>query len=141
MNTLYYAPGACSIGIHILLEEIGQPFDAKQLDLKNGAQFKPDFAGINPKSKVPTLVRDDGSVLTEYPAIAFWLAATALISLVIGLVYRYAPRPSHLRRSTSILLARGYGPSRGSKPDAAKEVRRSMLNPCLLYTSPSPRDS
>ena len=76
MNTLYYAPGACSIGIHILLEEIGQPFEAKQLDLKNGAQFKPDFAGINPKSKVPTLVRDDGSVLTEYPAIAFWLAAT-----------------------------------------------------------------
>jgi glutathione S-transferase len=25
---------------------------------------------------VPTLVRDDGSVLTEYPAIAFWLART-----------------------------------------------------------------
>ena len=31
---------------------------------------------VNPKSKVPTLVRDDGSVLTEFPAIAYWLAKT-----------------------------------------------------------------
>ena len=29
---------------------------------------------INPKSKVPTLQKDDGSVLTEFPAIATWLA-------------------------------------------------------------------
>ena len=29
---------------------------------------------VNPKGKVPTLVRDDGSVLTEFPAIAYWLA-------------------------------------------------------------------
>ncbi len=31
---------------------------------------------MNPKSKVPTLTRDDGSILTEYPAIAYWLAKT-----------------------------------------------------------------
>ena len=24
---LYYMPGACSIGIHVLLEEIGKPYD------------------------------------------------------------------------------------------------------------------
>jgi glutathione S-transferase len=29
---------------------------------------------LNPKSKVPTLQKDDGSVLTEFPAIATWLA-------------------------------------------------------------------
>lgn len=73
---LYYAPGACSIGIHVLLEEIGKPYEAVPVNLREGAQFKPDFTGINPKSKVPTLVRDDGTVQTEYPAIAFWLAAT-----------------------------------------------------------------
>lgn len=73
---LYYAPGACSIGIHVLLEEIGKPYEAVAVNLREGAQFKPDFTGVNPKSKVPTLVRDDGSVQTEYPAIAFWLAAT-----------------------------------------------------------------
>lgn len=73
---LYYAPGACSIGIHVLLEEIGKPYDAAQVNLREGAQFKPEFTSVNPKSKVPTLVRDDGSVLTEYPAIAYWLAKT-----------------------------------------------------------------
>jgi glutathione S-transferase len=31
---------------------------------------------VNPKSKIPTLARDDGSVLTEFPAIAYWLART-----------------------------------------------------------------
>jgi glutathione S-transferase len=73
---LFYAPGACSIGIHVLLEEIGKPYEAVAVNLREGAQFKPEFTGVNPKSKVPTLMRDDGSVQTEYPAIAFWLAAT-----------------------------------------------------------------
>src|SRR5271165_2093225 len=73
---LYYAPGACSLGIHVLLEEIGKPYDTKPVNLREGEQFKPDFTAINPKSKVPTLERDDGSILTEFPAIAYWLAST-----------------------------------------------------------------
>ncbi|HZH45475.1 MAG TPA: glutathione S-transferase N-terminal domain-containing protein, partial [Roseococcus sp.] len=73
---LYYSPGACSVGIHVLLEEIGKPYEAALTSTREGAQFRPEFVAINPKSKVPTLVRDDGSVLTEYPAIAFWLART-----------------------------------------------------------------
>ena len=73
---LYYSPGACSIGIHVLLEEIGKPYGLHKVSLKDGEQFKPEFLGINPKAKVPTLVRDDGTVLTEYPAIATWLALT-----------------------------------------------------------------
>lgn len=73
---LYYAPGACSIGIHVLLEEIGKPYEAERVNLQQGEQYKPPFATVNPKSKVPTLVKDDGSVLTEFPAIAYWLART-----------------------------------------------------------------
>ena len=73
---LMYSPGACSVGIHVLLEEIGKPYEAQLVNLREGAQFKPDYTSVNPKSKVPALVRDDGSVLTEYPAIAFWLART-----------------------------------------------------------------
>src|SRR4051812_38523007 len=73
---LFYAPGACSVGIHVLLEEIGKPYEAELVNLREGAQFKPEFTAVNPKSKVPTLRRDDGSVLTEYPAIAIWLAST-----------------------------------------------------------------
>jgi len=70
---LYYAPGACSIGIHALLEEIGKPYQLEQVDLRGGAQFKPPFNNTNPKAKVPTLERDDGSILTEFPVIARWL--------------------------------------------------------------------
>jgi len=75
MNKLYYAPGACSIGIHVLLEEIGKPYDAEAVDLRSPPPERA-FTAINPKSKVPTLKRDDGSVLTEFPAIAYWLAVT-----------------------------------------------------------------
>ncbi len=71
---LYHTPGACSLGIHILLEEIGKPYELELVKLAEGEQYKPEYTAINPKSKVPTLVRDDGSALTEFPAIACYLA-------------------------------------------------------------------
>ena len=71
---LYYAPGVCSIGIHVLLEEIGKPYDLQAVNLREGAQYKPEFTQVSPKSKVPALERDDGSVLTEFPVIATYLA-------------------------------------------------------------------
>ncbi|HEY8613192.1 MAG TPA: glutathione S-transferase N-terminal domain-containing protein [Roseomonas sp.] len=73
---LYYAPGACSIGIHILLEEIGKPYDLSLVALKEGGQNKPEYLAVNPKAKVPALDLGDGSpALTEFPAIATYLAA------------------------------------------------------------------
>ena len=73
---LYFAAGTCALGIHILLEEIGKPYELAPVDFRNRAQYQADFMGVNPKSKVPVLLRDDGSILTEYPAIATWLALT-----------------------------------------------------------------
>ncbi|MDP1963268.1 MAG: glutathione S-transferase N-terminal domain-containing protein, partial [Reyranella sp.] len=67
-------PGACSLGIHVILEEIGKPYDVHKIDGAKQEQYGPDFVKLNPKSKVPTLQKDDGSVLTEFPAIATWLA-------------------------------------------------------------------
>jgi glutathione S-transferase len=74
---LYFAPGACSIGIHYLLETIGRPYEVQKLDTKAGENRQPWFLDINPKTKVPTLIRDDGSVLTEFPVIAHYIAASA----------------------------------------------------------------
>ncbi len=71
---LLYSPGACSLGIHVILEEIGKPFVGERFSTRDGGTYKPEFVAMNPKSKVPTLVRDDGSVLTEFQTIAFWLA-------------------------------------------------------------------
>lgn len=70
----YMTPGSCSTGIHILLEEIGLVFEAYPVNLLAGDQFKADYLAINPKATIPTLVRDDGSALTEFQAIAWWLA-------------------------------------------------------------------
>lgn len=70
----YMTPGSCSTGIHILLEECGLVFEAYVVNLLAGDQNKPEYLALNPKGTIPTLVLDDGSVLTEFSAIAWWLA-------------------------------------------------------------------
>ena len=72
----YYANGTCALGIHALLEELGTPYEAKRLDFASTEQSSPAYLALNPKGKVPALQRDDDTVLTEFPAIATWLAAT-----------------------------------------------------------------
>jgi glutathione S-transferase len=67
-------PGSCSTGIHILLEELDAVFEAYIVNLPAGDQYKPEYVAMNPKSTIPTLVRDDGKPLTEFQAIAYWLA-------------------------------------------------------------------
>ena len=120
---LFYAPGACSIGIHVLLEEIGKPYEAVPVNLRDGAQFKPEFTSVNPKSKVPTLVKDDGGVLTEYPAIALWLASSfpeaKLLpgdadKLAKALEYTdYAVATLHMQGFSRIFRPANFSPSEG----------------------------
>ncbi|VFU16529.1 glutathione S-transferase family protein [Methylocella tundrae] len=70
----YMTPGSCSTGIHILLEETGLAFEAYIVNLVKGDHLKPEYLAINPSGTIPTLVRDDGVVLTDSVAIATWLA-------------------------------------------------------------------
>ncbi|RQP25825.1 glutathione transferase GstA [Piscinibacter terrae] len=72
---LYYSPGACSLSPHIALHEAGLPFEhvltsTKSHKLADGT----DYYGINPKGYVPLLEFDDGTRLTEGPAIVQWIA-------------------------------------------------------------------
>ncbi|AMK78705.1 MULTISPECIES: glutathione S-transferase family protein [Methylomonas] len=71
---LYLTPGSCTTGIHILLEELDLVFEAHLINLMAGDQHQNDYLAINPKASIPTLVRSDGTVLTEFQAIAYWLA-------------------------------------------------------------------
>jgi glutathione S-transferase len=73
---LFFFPGSCALAVHILLEETGKPYDLQAVDLLKGEQYAPSYTAINPKSKVPALQRDDGSILTELPAISWYLART-----------------------------------------------------------------
>jgi len=71
---LYHSPGACSLGIQVILEEVGKPFEVVRVSTRDGSNRKPEYLAVNPKAKVPALGRDDGTVLTEFPVIAWWLA-------------------------------------------------------------------
>jgi glutathione S-transferase len=72
---LYFSPGACSLSPHIVLLETGLPFTIERVDLgKKLTASGDDFRAINPKGYVPALALDDGSVLTEGPAIVQYLA-------------------------------------------------------------------
>ena len=70
---LFYAPGACSLAPHIVLEETGTPYEPVRLALATGEQRTPEYLKINPKGRVPALVEGDWA-LTENPAILRYLA-------------------------------------------------------------------
>jgi glutathione S-transferase len=69
MPTLYYAPGACSLAPHIVLEWIGTPYEA--VKVKHGSD---ELLAVNPAGAVPTLREDDGWLLTQAGAILDYLA-------------------------------------------------------------------
>jgi glutathione S-transferase len=73
MLTLYFAPGASSMAVHIALHEIGARFDARSISFAKGENRAPEFLSLNPEGKVPTLLID-GRPLTEVAAILFYLA-------------------------------------------------------------------
>lgn len=73
MYTLYYFPGACSLAVHAVLEELGQAVELIPVNLRKGEHFGEAFRTLNPAARVPVLVHDD-FVLTEVPAILNYLA-------------------------------------------------------------------
>lgn len=67
---LYYSPGACSLATHIVLRELGVPFEMERVDTKTGrTETGADFRSINPKGQVAALQLDDGQVVTESAAL------------------------------------------------------------------------
>ena len=73
MLTLYFAPGASSMAVHIALHEIGAPFECKPMSFRQNDMRALEYLALNPEGKVPTLVVD-GRPLTEVAAILFYLA-------------------------------------------------------------------
>jgi glutathione S-transferase len=71
MYTLFYKPGACSMAVHVLLNELGQSFKLEHFQTKDG-KTNPELAKLNPREQVPVLVKGDFA-LREGGAILNWL--------------------------------------------------------------------
>jgi glutathione S-transferase len=74
MHKLYYSPRACSLAPHILLEEVGQPYALERVTIAEGKTRTPEYLAMNPKGRVPVLVTEEGEILTELPAISWFIA-------------------------------------------------------------------
>lgn len=73
MLTLYHNPQSRSTTVHLMLHELGEPFEIVPIDLKAGEHKLPEFLKINPMGKIPVL-RDGDVIVTETPAILVYLA-------------------------------------------------------------------
>lgn len=83
MYRLYYSPGACSLAAHIVLEEIGAPYElvlVSSAGESEGEMTSTDrWRAINPKGRIPVLCPVPGRaggedmVLTELSAILIYL--------------------------------------------------------------------
>jgi glutathione S-transferase len=68
MYKLYFSPGACSMAVHVALNECNQPVELEKIDLHSGEGQKPEFLKINSRGQVPVLI-DGDQTLREGAAI------------------------------------------------------------------------
>jgi glutathione S-transferase len=107
---LYYAPGACSLAAHIVLEESGEKYDLQRVDLAKGEQRSQAYLKIHPQGRVPALQLDSGESITENTAIlpylgkrfGLWpkdpLAETRALSLIGLFAASVHPAHAHISR-------------------------------------------
>jgi glutathione S-transferase len=133
---LYFSPGACSLSPHIVLHELGLPFEpvlasTKTHKLADGT----DYYTINPKGYVPLLELDDGQRLSEGPAIVQYLAdklPTKGLIAAAGTMPRY--RQVEWLNFISSELHKSYSPLfNPAMPEEGKEVFRQRLRGRYKY--------
>ena len=136
---LYFSPVACSLSPHIALREAGLDFELVRVDLKSHtlASDGSDFTKINPKGYVPVLELDDGTRLSEGPAIVQYIAD---LKPEAGL----APKPSTLARYRlqewlafiNSEIHKGFGPLfNPATPESYKSTARQQLVNRLNYVA------
>lgn len=72
---LHYFPSNASMAPHMLLEELGVPFELKLVDRTNDAHKSPAYRKLNPNGLIPVIV-DGDLVLYETAAICLHLVDT-----------------------------------------------------------------
>jgi len=133
---LYYAPGACSLAVHIVAREAGIPLGLEKVDLANQTtETGRNFRSINPKGYVPAVALDDGSVFTEAGAIIQYLAdqrAGSGLAPANGTLERY--RLIEWITFISSEIHKGFGPLWSpATPDAVKAATKERLATRFAY--------
>src|ERR1700684_2217157 len=133
---LYYAPGACSLSVHIALQEAGLPYDLEAVDLKaKKTKGGTDYLTINPKGSVPALALDDGGVLTEAANVVQYVADKApgaKLAPAAGSKERY--RLMEWLNYIATELHKGFSPLfKPNTPDAYKTIVKENLAKQFAY--------
>lgn len=127
---LYFSPGACSLSPHIVLLEAGLPFEKVRADTKTKVMDGGgDYRTVNPLGYVPLLELDDGTRITEGPAIVQYIADKVPAK-------NLAPASGTLERTrlqswlnfVTSELHKGFSPLfNASMPEEAKKIFRERL--------------
>ena len=102
MLTLYYGPGACSMASHIVLEESGEKYEPKRMDLAKGEQRSESYLKMNPLGRVPLLQLDNGDPLAEDFSFCGNDVVAELVDVVVAELRRVRHEPlggEELRRA------------------------------------------
>jgi glutathione S-transferase len=133
---LYYMPGACSLSPHIVLNEAGMSADKIKVNGKTKAMDGGgDYRSVNPLGYVPVLELDDGTRITEGPAIVQYIAdkvPAKKLAPAAGTMER-TKLQSWLNFITSE-LHKGFSPLfNPSMPEEAKAIFRERLAARFAY--------
>ncbi|MEO6363027.1 MAG: glutathione transferase GstA [Caldimonas sp.] len=133
---LYYAPGACSLSPHIVLQEAGLAFEPVLANLKEHKLADGrDYYGINPKGYVPVLELDSGERLSEGPAIVQYIAdqvPAKKLAPAAGTMERY--RLQEWLNFITSELHKGIGfMFNAAQPDEAKALMRTKATDRLKW--------
>lgn len=128
---LFYSPGACSMAVHITLNELGLPFEAIKIDKAN----KPaEMLRANPNGHVPTVILDDGKSLTEAGPIMVYLADLAPGK---NLIPKYGTwervKMMETMNYLSTEIHKGFGPLWAAdrwvkNPEGNAELKKSLID-------------
>jgi glutathione S-transferase len=128
---LYVSKRSSSLAARLALAEARLPAEVVELRLRAGEHLTPEFAAINPKRQVPVLVLDDGTAITETPAI---LVAIAEMAPASGLLPAVAPARWQVIEwlawaawTVPSAFQPAFMPSRFGPPPAETGVREAAL--------------
>ena len=133
---LYYAPGVCSLSPHIVLEEAGLKYSLVKTDIRaKTVEGGSDYKKTNPLGYVPALELDDGTILTEGPAIVQYIADKVpdkKLAPANGSLERY--KMQSWLNFVSSEMHKGFSPLfNPAMPEEGKKIARERLHARLEH--------